>query len=118
MNNILVVDDEKLIRDSLKRLLEKNNYRVTLAESVEEALTLIPEQAFDLILSDLRLPGAPGTALIEQLPDIPIIMCTGFSEKINKDMAQRIGVKDFHLKPLGLRDIAESTRKVLDNNMH
>jgi len=68
----------------------------------------------------MTMPKLPGDKLAFEMmkirPEIPIFLCTGFSERINKDLAQRIGINEFSIKPLGLRDLAESTRKVLYNN--
>ena len=67
MGEILIVEDESVIRAALKRLLERNNYKVTEAESVSEA-SENDLSRFDLIISDLRLPGAPGTDHNRSMP--------------------------------------------------
>lgn len=113
MNNILVVDDEKLIRDSLKRLLEKNDYQVTVSESVEEAINIIADQAFDLILSDLRLPGAPGTTLIEQYPDIPIIIMTSYASVSSAVEAMKLGAIDYIAKPFDHSEVILMVQRII-----
>ena len=113
MNNILVVDDEKLIRDSLKRLLEKNNYQVSVAETVEEAVKLIEVHAFDLILSDLRLPGAPGTSLIEQFADIPIIIMTSYASVNSAVDAMKLGAIDYIAKPFDHTELILMIQRII-----
>ena len=67
MPNILIVEDETIIRSALRRLLERNQYEVSEAGSVQEAQDLYDVSSFDLVISDLRLPGAPGTEMILSL---------------------------------------------------
>ena len=113
MNNILVVDDEKLIRNSLKRLLDKNNYQVTVAESVEQAVKFIENQVFDLILSDLRLPGAPGTSLIEQYSDIPIIIMTSYASVTSAVDAMKSGAIDYIAKPFDHTELLLMIQRII-----
>ncbi|MCP3850833.1 MAG: sigma-54-dependent Fis family transcriptional regulator [Gammaproteobacteria bacterium] len=113
MNTILVIDDEKLIRDSLKRLLEKNNYLVSIAESVEDALKLINEQAFDIILSDLRLPGAPGTSLIEQFPELSIIIMTSYASVNSAVDAMKLGAIDYIAKPFNHNELLLMIQRII-----
>lgn len=113
MHNILVVDDEKLIRDSLKRLLEKNNYQVSVAETVEEAIQLIEVHAYDLILSDLRLPGAPGTSLIEQYSDIPIIIMTSYASVNSAVDAMKQGAIDYIAKPFDHTELLLMIQRII-----
>jgi len=120
---ILFVDDEEDILNIGSRMLTRLGYEVITKSNSIDGLDLFKEQPgrFDLVITDMNMPKLSGEKLaIEMMkirPDIPIILCTGFSEKINKDMAQRIGIKEFSIKPLGLRDLAEITRKALDNNI-
>lgn len=113
MNNILVVDDEKLIRDSLKRLLEKNNYQVTVAETVEDAIKSIATHAFDLILSDLRLPGASGMTLIEQFSDIPIIIMTSYASVSSAVEAMKLGAIDYISKPFDHSELLLMIQRII-----
>ncbi|MCK5649483.1 MAG: sigma-54-dependent Fis family transcriptional regulator [Gammaproteobacteria bacterium] len=113
MNTILVIDDEKLIRDSLKRLLEKNNYQVSIAETVEEAVKIIHDQAFDLILTDLRLPGAPGTSLIEQYTDIPVIIMTSYASVSSAVDAMKLGAIDYIAKPFDHTELILMIRRII-----
>ena len=65
MNQVLVVEDEAVIRSALKRLLERHKYQVSEAGSVKESLEKYDLDKFDVVISDLRLPGAPGTDIIK-----------------------------------------------------
>lgn len=75
MNQILVVEDEPIIRTALKRLLERHDYEVSEAGTVKESLEQFDIDEFDVIISDLRLPGAPGTDLIKAT-DTPVLIMT------------------------------------------
>ncbi len=113
MTTILVVDDEPLIRESLKRLLEKNNFQVELAETVEEASQILGRQACDLILSDLRLPGEPGTHLINQYPDIPIIIMTSYASVSSAVEAMKLGAIDYISKPFDHAELLLMIQRIL-----
>ena len=118
---ILVVDDEKILADSMALILEKLGYRVTPRTSSTEALEAFrtkPDK-FDLIITDQTMPNMTGAELAKKLiqirPDIPIILCTGFSETISEDEAKAKGVHEFVMKPYVTAQIAETIRQVLDN---
>jgi DNA-binding NtrC family response regulator len=113
MKNILVVDDEKLIRNSLKRLLEKNNYQASAAETVEDAIELLQQQSFDLILSDLRLPGAPGTTLIKQFTQIPIIIMTSYASVSSAVEAMKLGAIDYIAKPFDHAELLLMIQRII-----
>ena len=76
MSDILVVEDEAIIRTALKRLLERHHYQVAEAGSVSEACERHNLDNFDLIISDLRLPGEPGTELIRRAASTPVLIMT------------------------------------------
>ena len=78
MHHVLVVEDESVIRSSLRRILERNDYQVSEAGSVKEALDNFDMNRFDLVIRDLRLPGAPGTDLIKATA-IPVVIMTSYS---------------------------------------
>ena len=79
MADILVVEDESVIRCALKRLLERNKFRVCEAASVREAEENFKLERFSLIISDLRLPGAPGTELIRRAGEVPVLIMTSYA---------------------------------------
>ena len=98
MSRILIVEDEVVIRSELRRLLTRNGHVVAEAGSVEEAL----EQGlsnFDLIVTDLRLPGDMGTALIEPAGDIPVLIMTSFASVKSAVDAMKLGARDYVSKP-------------------
>ena len=79
MKHVLTVEDETVIRAALKRLLERNGYLVSEAGSVQEACDNHDLESFDLIISDLRLPGAPGTDLITKAGSAPVLIMTSYA---------------------------------------
>ncbi len=117
---ILFVDDEKSLVDMKKEILESLGYEVTARSSSVESLELFKNQPdnFDLVITDMTMPYMPGDELAKELisvrPDIPVILCTGFSARISEEEAKKIGVREFVSKPILKRDIAEAIRKVLD----
>ncbi len=75
---------------------------------------------FDLVLTDLTMPNMTGDKLSGEIinirPDIPIILCTGFSEKMSKEKAEGLGIKDLLMKPIVKNDLAKTVREVLDKS--
>ncbi len=74
---------------------------------------------FDLVITDMDMPNMSGDSLAQTLikirPDIPIILCTGYSDRIDKKRAKGLGIKAFVMKPIVMRDMAVIVRKVLDS---
>ncbi|MBA4500789.1 sigma-54-dependent transcriptional regulator [Marinobacterium marinum] len=99
MSRILIVEDESIIRAALKRLLEKNDYDVSDAESVTDATARFRLDTFDLIISDLRLPGAPGTDLIELAAGVPVLIMTSYASLRSAVDAMKLGAVDYIAKP-------------------
>ena len=119
--NILLVDDEKSIAEMLQKMLENFGYHVTsLSDSIKalEAFRERPDQ-FDLVITDQTMPNIHGSELakrmIEIKPDIPIILCTGFSSLISKEEASALGIRHFLMKPIVMNELAKAIRKVLDD---
>ncbi|MCG8126014.1 MAG: response regulator, partial [Candidatus Thiodiazotropha taylori] len=98
MNQILIVEDESVIRRAVKRLLERNDYVVVEAGSVEEARQL-PLKNFDLIISDVRLPGAPGTEIIDIATPTPVLIMTSYASIRSAVDAMKLGAIDYIAKP-------------------
>jgi DNA-binding NtrC family response regulator len=100
---ILLVDDEASLRMTLAANLELEGFVVVEAESAEHALALLASEAFDLILSDIRMPGRSGIELVGELRntgvDIPVVLMTAFTEEKNLDEATRNGVFAVLTKP-------------------
>ncbi len=117
---ILLVDDEKPIARMEKQMLQRLGYRVTERFSSSDALEAFraDPDAFDLVITDMAMPHMTGLQLAEELraikPTIPVIICTGFSERVNRDKARKAGIKGFLKKPVIKSDMAEMIRAVLD----
>ena len=119
---ILFVDDEDFQADIGKRMLQRLGYRVTAKTSSTEAFELFRQapDEFDLVVTDMTMPDMTGDILARKLiairPDIPIIVCTGYSEKINSDIIREIGIKELALKPVIMKDIAQMIDRVLSKD--
>ncbi|HIJ77946.1 MAG: PAS domain S-box protein [Desulfobulbaceae bacterium] len=117
--HILLVDDEESIVVLLSRMLEGLGYQVTaLTSSLEAERVFLQDPAgFDLVMTDMAMPKLTGVELSRRMlaarPDIPIIMCTGYSEMINEERAKDMGIREFLVKPLLYMDVAFAVRKVL-----
>ncbi|MCD4716184.1 MAG: PAS domain S-box protein, partial [Desulfobacterales bacterium] len=118
--NILFIDDESGLVDIGKQMLQYLGYDVTTRTSSIEALELCrtkPDR-FDLVITDMTMPQMTGDKLAMELirlrPNIPIILCTGYSGYISEEKAKNMGFRAFAMKPLVLRDLAKTVRKVLD----
>ncbi|MBU0767991.1 MAG: PAS domain S-box protein [Proteobacteria bacterium] len=119
--HILFVDDEESLINMGKQLLASLGYTVTNRINSLEAFELFKTRpdAFDLVITDLTMPNMTGDELAKKLmairPDIPVILCTGFSTKITEEKAKNMGIKAFIMKPLIRKDIAKTIRKVIDH---
>jgi PAS domain S-box-containing protein len=119
---ILFVDDELPIAKMGSQILERLGYQVTVRTSSDEALELFRSKPgdFDLVISDMTMPNMTGDELAMELiafrPNIPVILCTGYSKKISEETAFEIGIKAFAYKPLVKSDLAKTIRKVLDES--
>lgn len=119
---ILFVDDEECLADTCNELLECQGYRVTSTTSSIEALEVFrksPEK-FDLVFTDQTMPEMSGVELATELlkirPDIPIILCSGFSAKVSEQEAKGLGIREFCMKPMDMKQLATVARKVLDES--
>lgn len=117
---ILFIDDEQNLVYIGKEMLEYLGYEVTASTSSTEALKLFQSRPdrFDLVITDMTMPQITGEKLARELikirNDIPIIICTGFSEKVTAENAKMIGIKEFAMKPLMMQDLAQTIRKALN----
>jgi len=116
---VLFVDDEKAIVEIGQQMLQRLQYEVVVRTSSIEALELFrtrPDR-FDLVITDMTMPNMTGRKLAKEMlqirPDIPIILCTGFSEQITEESAKSIGIREFIMKPLVMRDLAQVVRRAL-----
>ena len=120
--SILFVDDEPTILAMGRQMLRRLGYEVTTRSSSLEALKLFEAkpEAFDLVLADLTMPNMTGDKMAQKMlairPDIPVIICTGYSEKASRHMVENIGIKAIKLKPLVRSELAISIREALNGN--
>jgi CheY-like chemotaxis protein len=118
--HILLVDDEKPIVDMEKMMLERLGYRISTFTSSLDALSGFSNDpyGFDLIITDMNMPNTNGIKLAEQIntirSDIPVLISTGFSERINRSKAEALGIRGVLMKPVGMNDLAQKVREVLD----
>jgi len=114
---ILVVDDDPLVCDSMRRMLEVDGRQVALAGSAKEALVHCAKQAFDLIIIDYLMPVMKGDKLAltikERFPQKPIIMITADAEKVESLKENPLGVDLVIAKPFRLDDLREAVNRVL-----
>ena len=117
---ILLVDDEISIARLEKQVLERLGYHVTEKTDSQSALTLFRENPFDfdLVITDMTMPGITGDRLSKEIksirPDIPVIICTGFSEKMNIEIASDMGIEGYLMKPVVKDDLGKVIRNALN----
>lgn len=117
---ILFVDDEEGIAYTCNVLLECQGYKVTSVTSGIEALDLFKANpdAFDLVFTDQTMPVMTGAELATELlkirPDLPIVLCSGYSARVSEENAKGIGIREFCMKPMDMKQLATVAREVLD----
>jgi signal transduction histidine kinase len=117
--HVLVVDDEELILHYLKSLLEMYGFQITITASSVEALELLKNNSknYDLLITDQTMPNITGLGLIKELHNIqvniPVILCSGYSEKINANNARELGVMAFINKPLSQSELLDCLQRLL-----
>ncbi|MEP7285960.1 MAG: response regulator transcription factor [Chloroflexota bacterium] len=116
--HILVVDDEGAIRYSISKTLQRIGYQVSAAASSEEALEMMVEQTFDVVLTDIRMPGLTGVELLakikEKAPDSIVILMTGYASLGTAVESLRMGAHDYLIKPSSSQDIRQSVARGLE----
>ena len=121
IEKVLLVDDEKAILTMEKQMLERLGYQVTSHTSSIEALEVFRANSdkFDLVITDMAMPNMPGDKLSAELakirPDIPVLLCTGFSETLSEEKAMSMGIRGFLLKPIVMKDFLHKVREMLDD---
>lgn len=113
MAYILIIEDENVIRQSLRRLLEKRQHSVAEADSVEQAGREQDLTGFDLIIADLRLPGTDGTAVLERAPDVPTIIMTSYASVRSAVEAMKLGALDYIAKPFDNDELLLTVERAL-----
>jgi CheY-like chemotaxis protein len=119
---ILFVDDEEGVGDIVKHMLEHLGYQVAVKFNGLEALKLFksdPDQ-FDMVITDMIMPRMTGTELAQEIlnikPGLPVIICTGYGEKVCEAELQSLNIESLLIKPLNRQQIAQIIRRTLDKN--
>jgi signal transduction histidine kinase len=120
---VLFVDDEMPLARLGQKMLEKLGYRVDVTTNSAEALEKVRSdpQGWNIIITDQTMAGLTGSRLAAELlsirPDLPIIICTGYSDIMDKEKAEKIGVRDYLMKPLDRAVLARTVRRALDESI-
>ena len=118
---ILVVDDQESMRTLLQDMLEVIGYEVTLAESGDQALQLVESSDFDLVLSDLNMPGMDGAALLKaikaSLPELPVVIITGYGTFHTEKRVMKEGADGYISKPCTLGKIEKTISSVFSHKI-
>lgn len=118
--NILVIDDEDLVIESLSRLLKKEGYNVVIARNANEAMNKIKEEDFNLIVSDVRMPEVDGVEIIRNIrshlkqtnkKSVPEVLITGYASDKSYKEAQELKVADYIYKPFDIKNFLSVIRK-------
>ncbi len=116
--HVLVVDDESAIRYSITKTLQRVGYQVDAAASGEEALEMIARQSYDVILTDIRMPGISGVELLarvrEAAPEAIVILLTGYASLDTAVESLRLGAHDYLIKPSSSQDIRDSVARGIE----
>ena len=114
---ILIVDDEPIVRESIRDWLKEAGYQVATAESGEEALELIEKQDFSVMVLDIRLPGKTGITVLKEVkalkPEIKSIVITAYPSADLADEAMKLGAVDYLIKPIAPDDLERLVRETL-----
>ncbi|OQX54196.1 MAG: hypothetical protein B5M48_01465 [Candidatus Omnitrophica bacterium 4484_213] len=120
--NILLIDDEELIIRSLRKLLEKNAFAVLVAKNGQDALAMVEEEDFDLIVADVRMPGMNGIETIKTIYEnlekrglkrIPVIFITGYANEEIEQEAETLKPVAYIYKPFEITELVDKVKGVL-----
>jgi two-component system OmpR family response regulator len=114
--SILIVEDEASIREPLAKYFEGNQYRVKTAPNAAEARTLLAAHAFDLVISDIMMPGEDGLSLarhIRSTSNLPVILLTAKAEELDRILGLEVGADDYVVKPFSPRELLARVKAVL-----
>lgn len=121
--HILVIDDEKDIRETSRLMLAHFGYNVSTSGNPMEVLSMVqdPDNPVDLVITDLTMPGMTGIELIQKISQsesaVPVILCTGYSDKVGLQEALKAGACDLMMKPVDLYDLSIAVRAALDGKV-
>lgn len=113
---ILILDDEELIIRTLAKLLEKNGYEVMVVKNGEDAVAMAEAEDFDLIISDIRMPGMNGLEAMKTIyknKKIPTIFITGYADPVLEEEAKQADAVAYIYKPFDLSELMEKVKAVL-----
>jgi two-component system OmpR family response regulator len=114
--HLLLVDDERSIREPLAKYLEKQGFRVTQAGDAEAARTRLAAYAIDLVILDIMMPGEDGLSLtrhIRETSELPVILLTAKSEETDRIVGLEMGADDYVVKPFSPRELAARVKVIL-----
>jgi len=118
-NTVLIVDDEPIVRESIRDWLKDAGYEVTTADSGEEALRLMEGASFDFVIMDVRLPGKTGISTLKEMksiyPQVKSVIITAYPSESFADEAKKSGAIDYLVKPVNPDDLERLIRETLAN---
>ena len=118
MDRILIVDDEAGMRDMLSILLRKEGYGVSVADRAERAIEMVAKGEFDLVMSDISMPGKSGLEVLRQTktasPDTPVILVTAYASTESAVEALKLGAYDYLIKPFDVEELKNVVRNALE----
>ena len=121
MPKVLVVDDDETIRDTLYELLSEE-YLCQTAETAEKAIARLEADAYDVVLTDISMPGLSGLELLgqvrQQFPETPVIIISGISDQEHAQGLIKLGAFDFLLKPFKLEVVEQSVKRAIEFRRH
>src|SRR5215467_15208613 len=117
MGSILVADDDKTYRDSIRKVLEREGYRVESAPDVDGALEALRASRFDLVVCDYRMPGKTGIDLLSEMKrerrTVPVLMISAFADEATEARALELGAVDLMRKPIRRQELITRAAKVV-----
>jgi two-component system, OmpR family, response regulator len=114
--NLLIVEDETSIREPLVKYFENNQFRVKAAANAAEGRSLLAAHAFDLVISDIMMPGEDGLSLcrhIRSTSNLPVILLTARSEELDRILGLEVGADDYVVKPFSPRELLARVKAVI-----
>jgi len=122
--HILLVDDEPLVSNVISQMLQRLGYEVTSINDPRQALETFRNTSgtFDMLISDLTMPGLTGDQLAEKIlaldPDLPVLICSGYSDALSESQIEKIGIKALVMKPVVLPELSRTIREIFDGKNH
>ena len=122
MRKILLIDDDVLVLKTIRKLLSLDGYELVESKSAEEALEFVRKEAFDLVITDIRMPGLNGIQMLERLrgdqknQNLPVILITGYASDEAPLDAFRLSADDYILKPFNSDQLRASVKRVFESS--